>query len=78
VASAVSKPKSSGILQTAVKVVFLILMGFIGFVFTQSLFIFFFVPIIGWYVWTTREKASDLERRLVALEKPAEPKPDKP
>ena len=70
-----SKPKSSsGTLETAVKVVFLILMGFIGLVFTQNFFTLFFVPIIGWFVWSTRDKVSDLERRLTALEKPAEPK----
>ncbi|MDA4125853.1 MAG: hypothetical protein OK452_01430 [Thaumarchaeota archaeon] len=72
-----SKPKSSrGALETAVRVVFLILMGFIGLVFTQNFFALFFVPIIGWFVWSTRDKASDLERRVAALEKPDEPKRD--
>ncbi len=70
-----SKPKSSrGVLEMAVKVVFLILMGFIGLVFTQNFFALFFVPIIGWYVWSNHDKASDLGRRVAALEKPDEPK----
>jgi hypothetical protein len=77
VTQAVSKSKSSGTLEAAVKVVFLILMGFIGYVFTINLFILFFVPIIGWLVWTARDKISNLEQRIAALEKPSEPKPDK-
>ncbi len=58
----------------AVRVVFLILMGFIGLVFTQNFFTLFLVPIIGWYIWTNRDKTLDLQRRVAALEKSDEPK----
>lgn len=65
-----SKAKSSGTLEATVKVVFLILVGFIGYVFTANLFILFFAPIIGWLVWTSRDRVSQLEQKVAALEKP--------
>ncbi|MDA4118984.1 MAG: hypothetical protein OK436_00155 [Thaumarchaeota archaeon] len=70
-----SKPKKSpGILEESVRVVFLILIGFIGLVFTQNFFALFFIPIVGWLIWATRDKTSNLERRVAALEKPSDVK----
>jgi len=71
---AVSKPKSSrGILETAVKVVFLGLLVLIV-IASAFLLLIFFVPVVVWYIWSLYDKTVKLERRVADLEKPAEPK----
>jgi hypothetical protein len=74
---AVSTPKSSrNILGTAVKVVFLALLIIIV-IASAFLLLIFFVPIVVWYIWSLYDKTAKLERRIAALEKPWEQKPDK-
>jgi hypothetical protein len=71
---AVSKPRSSrGILETAVKVVFLGLLVLIV-IASAYLLLVFFVPVVVWYIWSLYDKTAKLERRVAALEKPTEPK----
>ena len=69
-----SKPRTS--LDSAVRVVFVILMGFIALVLTGELFMLIFVPIIVWYLWAARDKTIELEKRLAALEGPEAKKPE--
>ncbi|HEV2137685.1 MAG TPA: hypothetical protein VGR53_02480 [Nitrososphaerales archaeon] len=69
-----SKPRSSrGSLETAVKVVFLGLLVLIV-IASALLLLIFFVPVVVWYIWSLYDKTAKLERRLAAIEKPAEPK----
>jgi hypothetical protein len=71
---AVSKPRSSrGILETAVKVVFLGLLVLIVLA-SALLLLIFFVPVVVWYIWSLYDKTSKLEKRLAALENPFEVK----
>jgi nicotinamide riboside transporter PnuC len=71
-----SKPGGrSSFLDTAVKVVFLLLMAFVVLV-EPVLFLVFFVPIVGWFVWSAHSKTAELEKRLAALEKPWDQKPE--
>jgi hypothetical protein len=75
VARAVSKPKSSrGILETAVKVVFLALLVLIAIAIPSFLVLIFFVPIVTGYLWSLHDKTVKLEQRLAALETPVQPK----
>ncbi|MDA4119729.1 MAG: hypothetical protein OK436_03985 [Thaumarchaeota archaeon] len=69
-----SKTRSSrGILETAVKVVFLGLLVLI--VITSAfLLLVFFVPVVVWYIWSLYDKTAKLERRVAALEKPTDVK----
>jgi hypothetical protein len=64
-----SKSKTTGLLESAVRVVLAILLGFVGFVFSQSLFMLFFVPVVVYYLWSTHNKTKELERRLAELDK---------
>ncbi len=66
-----------GVLENAVKVVFLMLMALI-YIASSLLFLLFFIPIIGWFVWRAHDKAAELEKRVAALEKPEERKPEQP
>lgn len=67
---AVSKPRSTrGILETAVKVVFLGLLVLIV-IASAYLLLIFFVPVVVWYIWSLYDKTAKLERRVAALEKP--------
>ncbi len=68
-----SKPR--GMLESVTKVVLLVFLAFVGFVFTQSLFMIFFVPVVIYYVWWNYDRTRELERRLSELEKPSEQKP---
>jgi hypothetical protein len=78
VVQAVSKPASSrGLLETAVKVVFLALLVIIV-IASAYLLLIFFVPIVVWYIWRLYDRTAKLEKRVAALEKPWETKPDKP
>lgn len=61
-----SKPR--GILESLAQVFVLIFVGFVGFVFTQSLFMLFFVPLVLYYVWRNYDRTRELERRLSQLE----------
>jgi nicotinamide riboside transporter PnuC len=63
----------SNILETAVMVVFLVLMGFLSAAFTV-LFLLFFVPVAGWFIWKANGRTKELEQRLSKLEKPPEQK----
>lgn len=69
-----SKPRSSrGLLETAVKVVFLGLLVLIV-IASAFLLLIFFVPVVVWYIWSLYDKTSKLEKRIAALEKPSEAK----
>ena len=69
-----SKPRSSrGALELAVKVVFLALLVLVV-IASAYLLLIFFVPVVVWYIWSLYDKTAKLEKRVAALEKPAEPK----
>ena len=69
-----SKPRSSrGILEIAVKVVFLALLVLIV-VASAFLLLIFFVPVVVWYIWSLYDKTAKLEKRVAALEQPGQPK----
>lgn len=69
-----SKPRSSrGILETAVKVVFLGLLVLIV-IASAYLLLIFFVPVVVWYIWSLYDKTSKLEKRVADLERPVQPK----
>ena len=61
-----SKPR--GVLESLAQAFILIFIGFVGFVFTQSLFMLFFVPLILYYFWRNYDRTRELERRLSQLE----------
>ena len=61
-----SKPR--GTLESLAQAFGLIFIGFLGFVFTQSLFMLFFVPLVLYYVWRNYDRTRELERRLSQLE----------
>ena len=66
---AVSKPRSSrGILETAVKVVFLGLLVLIV-IASAFLLLIFFVPVVVWLIWRLMDRTAELERRLAEKEK---------
>jgi predicted membrane protein len=72
VVRAVSKSRSSrGVLETAVKVVFLGLLVLIV-IASAFLLLIFFVPVVVWYIWSLYDKTAKLEKRLAALEKPSD------
>jgi len=74
VVPAVSKPRSSrGILELAVKVVFLALLVLIV-IASYFLLLIFFVPLVVWYIWSLYDKTAKLEKRVADLEKPGQPK----
>jgi len=62
--------KPSNNLSNAIRIVFVILLGFLSL--ASWLFLIFFVPVVAWYIWGLSDKNRDLERRIVALENPAE------
>ena len=71
---AMSKPMKG--LDLAVRVVFLVLLALFVFGGLAGILLLFFVPIVGWFVWRLLDRTSELEKRLAALEKPAEKKPE--
>jgi 4-amino-4-deoxy-L-arabinose transferase-like glycosyltransferase len=64
-----------GFLDTAVKVVFLALLGLLTLA-LQFLFLIIFIPIIGWYIWSLSDRNAELERKLSELQNPAPKKPE--
>ena len=56
-------------MSTAVKIVFLVLMGLVVLT-VPVLFLVFFVPIVGWFLWSNHDRVTELEKRLAALENP--------
>ncbi|HEY6282699.1 MAG TPA: hypothetical protein VIW22_02105 [Nitrososphaerales archaeon] len=65
-----SKPRSSrGILETAVKVVFLGLLVLIAIALPAFLLLIFFVPVVVWFIWRLMDRTAELERRLAEKEK---------
>ena len=64
-------------MSMAVKIVFLILMGLVVLT-VPVLFLVFFVPIIGWIVWSDHDKIAELERRLAVPENPTVKKSEEP
>ena len=66
---AVSKPRSSrGVLELAVKVVFLGLLVLIV-IASAFLLLIFFVPVVVWFIWRLMDRTAELERRLAEKEK---------
>ena len=56
-------------LNSVFRIVLLILMAF--FVLGEPvLFLIFFVPIVGWYVWRLNDRTKELERKLADKDKP--------
>ncbi len=43
-------------------------LGFVALAFSQSIFMFFFVPIVVYILWDTNEKIREMRRRLTQLE----------
>ncbi len=57
-------------------VLFLVFASFLALVF-GTLFVVFFAPVIGYYVWTLNRRVRALESMLPKADKPEEPKPNK-
>ena len=74
-AQAVSRAKSS--LDSAVRVVFLILMGLVALVLTDSLFLLIFVPIVAWFLWRLNDRVREMERKLATPDEPSDDEPHK-
>jgi len=64
----VSKPRSRGNLEIAVKITFLVLMALIFFA-DAGIFLLFFIPVAGWFIWSAHDKNVALEKRVAELEK---------
>ncbi len=60
------------ILDLILRLVILFSLGTIAVIVTSSVFMFFFVPIVGAYLWDNHDKIKALEARISQLEKPAE------
>ena len=41
------------------------------------LFLIFFVPVVGWFLWRDQDRIMQLEKKVEALENPYGKKPDK-
>jgi hypothetical protein len=67
--------KSSGSFGTVIRIMFLILLALIT-LREPGLVLIFLVPIVGWLIWRDQDRIAELERKLTALEKPNDPKPD--
>jgi purine-cytosine permease-like protein len=67
--------KSSGVSSAAVRVLLLVLMAFLLLI-GQFLFLLFYVPIVGWYLWRDQDRIKQLEKKVEALENPYGKKPD--
>ena len=67
--------KSSGISSVAVRVLFLVLMAFAVLI-SPVLFLIFFVPVVGWFLWRDQDRIMRLEKKVEALENPYGKKPD--
>ena len=64
------KPKSGATLEFAVRLIFLVLLAFIGWIFTfGSLFILFYIPMVTWIIWSDRDRIIALEKKIAELEK---------
>ena len=53
-----------GLLETAAMIFVCAFLGFVAYIFSQSLFLLFFVPIIVYVVWDDRQKVAEIQRRL--------------
>ena len=67
--------RTSGSFSTAIRILFLILLAFLV-LGEPVLFLIFFVPIIGWFLWRDQDRITQLEKRLDALQNPSGKKPD--
>ncbi|MDG7008676.1 MAG: hypothetical protein JRN06_10635 [Nitrososphaerota archaeon] len=56
------------------RILFLILVGLISL--GYPIIIFAFAPILGWFIWRDQDRISALEKRLAAIEKPLQSKPE--
>ena len=61
-----SKPQANA--SVVIRVTFLILMGLVAFLF-GFIFMAFFVPVVGWFIWRLNDKVAELEARLGAPDK---------
>jgi 4-amino-4-deoxy-L-arabinose transferase-like glycosyltransferase len=64
-----------GSMNVVVRVTFLALLGLLTLALGLLLLIFF-VPIVGWYVWTLSDRNRELEARIAVLEGTRKPKSD--
>ena len=71
-----SMSKKSKGLDVSVRIVFLILLGFLT-LFLSLIFLAVFVAVASWFLWRQMDLTKDLEARVSALEGPSEKKPDK-
>ncbi len=70
-----SKPLTS--VDTAVRVIFLVLLGFLIFGGLGGFVVLFYIPISGWLIWRLMDRTSSLEARVAALEGHPEEKKEK-
>jgi hypothetical protein len=64
--SDMSRPK--GMLDSTVKIVFLVLLAVL-ILFGAAIFVILvFVPVAGWYIWKLNDKNKELENRVATLE----------
>jgi hypothetical protein len=66
--------KIGGVLDAVARAIILLFAGLVGFALSGSLFILFFVLIVGGVIWDQQDKIKALEKRLSKLEKPPEEK----
>ncbi len=65
-----SKPQ--GTYGTVIRMAFLILMAFLV-LGEPVLFLIFFVPVVGWFLWSDHDRIAELEKKVAALEGQKEP-----
>jgi hypothetical protein len=65
-----------GTLDSAAMIAFLVFLALIAFI-IPGLFLLFFAPIAGYYLWTARDSVRDLQKRVSQLENPGQDEPKK-
>jgi hypothetical protein len=67
-----SPSMAKGNLEEATKWIVLVLLAFLALVF-GGLFLIFFAPVVGYYIFRYSDKIKELEARLPKPDKPAKP-----
>jgi len=57
-----------GIFEQTAMVVAIVLIGFFALVFTQSIFMLIFAPLIVYVIWSDNKRIKELEKRLDELQ----------